>query len=269
MAHEESKPNQLPDRLNTSVAHSARVWNYWLGGKDHFEADQVAGDAYSSNYPLITTFAQESRAFLRRTVTYLAREAGIRQFLDLGAGLPTENNTHEVAQRIAPDCRVVYVDHDPLVLLYVHALLTSTPEGATTYVEADMRDTEKVLAGAAQTLDLTQPVALVINDVLGHIVDFDEALGLVARLVDRLPSGSYLSLSHSTASDPEHRAVQDAYNASGAIPYIFREPELTARFFEGLDMVEPGLVSWPNWRPDETTGRTTDRAGWGAVARVP
>ncbi|CAM5503750.1 SAM-dependent methyltransferase [Streptomyces californicus] len=197
----EANGPELPSQIDTSVAHSARVWNYWLGGKDNFPADRAAGDAYRGKYPLIETFAQESRDFLRRTVTYLARDAGIRQFLDVGAGLPTANNTHEVAQRIAPDSRIVYVDHDPLVLLHVHALLTSTPEGATAYVEADMRDTDAVLAGAAKTLDLTQPVALVISDVLGHIVDWDDALSLVRRLVERLPSGSYLSLSHSTASD--------------------------------------------------------------------
>ncbi|MEU6484925.1 SAM-dependent methyltransferase [Streptomyces sp. NPDC046887] len=260
---------ELPARIDTSVAHSARVWNYWLGGKDHFAADRAAGDAYREKYPLIETFARESRDFLRRTVTYLARDAGIRQFLDLGAGLPTVDNTHEVAQRLAPESRIVYVDHDPLVLLHVHALLTSTPEGATAYVEADMRDTDAVLDGAARTLDLSAPVALVISDVLGHIVDWDEALSLVRRLVDRLPSGSYLALSHSTAGDEVHRAVQDEYNSSGAIPYVFREPETTVAFFEGLHMVEPGMVSWPNWRPDENTGTTTARAGWGAVARVP
>ncbi|GAA2101619.1 SAM-dependent methyltransferase [Streptomyces albiaxialis] len=265
---ERQSPDQ-PHQIDTTVAHSARVWNYWLGGKDFFPADKSAGDAYASKYPLITQFAQESRDFLRRTVSYLARDAGVRQFLDLGAGLPTSNNTHEVAQRIAPESRVVYVDHDPLVLLHVHALLTSTPEGASAYVEADMRDTDAVLEGAAKTLDMDRPVALVINDVLGHIVDWEDALSLVRRLTDRLPSGSYLSLSHSTASDEEHRAVQEEYNSSGAIPYIFREPEVTKAFFDGLELVEPGMVSWPNWRPDPTTGRTTERAGWGAVARIP
>ncbi|MGW6460503.1 SAM-dependent methyltransferase [Streptomyces sp. NPDC055078] len=256
-------------RIDTSVAHSARVWNYWLGGKDHYTADQVAGDAYREVCPRIEIFAQESRGFLRRTVTHLAAEAGMTQFLDLGSGLPTTDNTHEVAQRIAPAARVVYVDHDPLVLLHVHGLLTSTPEGATAYVEADMRDTDAVIDGAARTLDLTRPVALVISDVLGHIVDFDEALALVARLVGRLPSGSHLALSHADAADAEHAAAQDAYNASGAVPYILRSPEQIVRFFDGLELVDPGFVSWPNWRPDATTTSTTERAGWGAVARIP
>ncbi|GAA0617698.1 SAM-dependent methyltransferase [Streptomyces crystallinus] len=264
-----TEPTPKATTIDTSVAHSARVWNYWLGGKDFYPADQAAGDAYSATYPNIVPFAAESRAFLRRTLTYLTEEAGLRQFIDLGAGLPTENNTHEVAQRIAPDSRVVYVDHDPVVLLHVHALLTSTDEGATDYVQTDMRDTDAVLAGAAKTLDMTRPVALVINDVLGHIEDWQEALGLVRRLVDRLPSGSYLALSHSTAAaDALHSQVQEAYNTSGAIPYILREPSVSVQLFEGTELVEPGFTSWPRWRPDTNTGTLTDRAGWGGVARI-
>ncbi|MFB6978311.1 SAM-dependent methyltransferase [Streptomyces scopuliridis] len=262
-------PDETPRRIDTSVPHSARIWNYWLGGKDHFAADQEAGDAYREVFPLIEAFARESRGFLRRSVTYLAAEAGMTQFLDLGAGLPTVNNTHEVAQRIAPGARVVYVDHDPLVLLHVHALLTSTAEGATAYIEADMRDTDAVLDGAAETLDMSRPVALVISDVLGHIVDFDEALALVKRLVDRLPSGSCLALSHAAAADEEHAAAQETYNASGAVPYILRAPEQIARFFDGLELVEPGVVSWPHWHPDATTTSAAERGGWGGVARIP
>ncbi|MFE4533664.1 SAM-dependent methyltransferase [Streptomyces scopuliridis] len=262
-------PDETPRRIDTSVPHSARIWNYWLGGKDHFAADQEAGDAYREVFPLIEAFARESRGFLRRSVTYLAAEAGMTQFLDLGAGLPTVNNTHEVAQRIAPGARVVYVDHDPLVLLHVHALLTSTAEGATAYIEADMRDTDAVLDGAAETLDMSRPVALVISDVLGHIVDFDEALALVKRLVDRLPSGSYLALSHAAAADEGHAAAQETYNASGAVPYILRTPEQIARFFDGLELVEPGVVSWPHWHPDATTTSAAERGGWGGVARIP
>ncbi|MGW2509749.1 SAM-dependent methyltransferase [Streptomyces scopuliridis] len=262
-------PDETPRRIDTSVPHSARIWNYWLGGKDHFAADQEAGDAYREVFPLIGTFARESRGFLRRSVTYLAAEAGMTQFLDLGAGLPTVNNTHEVAQRIVPTARVVYVDHDPLVLLHVHALLTSTAEGATAYIEADMRDTDAVLDGAAETLDMSRPVALVISDVLGHIVDFDEALALVERLVDRLPSGGYLALSHAAAADAGHAAAQETYNASGAVPYILRTPEQIARFFDGLELVEPGVVSWPHWHPDATTTSAAERGGWGGVARIP
>ncbi|MFD7537423.1 MULTISPECIES: SAM-dependent methyltransferase [unclassified Streptomyces] len=264
-----TEPTRLTPQIDTSVPHSARVWNYWLGGKDHYPADQAAGDAYSSKYPLIVPFAGESRDFLRRTTTFLAKDAGLRQFIDLGAGLPTSNNTHEVVQRIDPTSKVVYVDHDPIVLLHVHALLTSTAEGATAYVEADMRDTETVLSGAAKTLDMTQPIGLVISDVLGHIIDWGEARGLVKRLVDRLPSGSYLALSHSTAADAAHQTVQDEYNNSGAIPYLLREPSVAVELFEGTDLVEPGFTSWPRWRPDANTGTLTDRAGWGGVALIP
>jgi hypothetical protein len=258
-----------PGEIDTSVPHSARVWNYWLGGKDHYPADAEAGDAYASKYPDIVPMARESRSFLVRSVTYLAKEAGVRQFLDLGAGLPAADNTHQIVQRIAPESRVVYVDHDPLVLRHVRAMGASSSDGAMDYVLADMRDTDAVLEGASETLDPSRPVAVVINDVLGHIVVWEEALGLVRRLMDRLPSGSHLSLSHSTAADEEHRAVQEEYNRSGAIPYIFREPEQTVALFDGLDLVEPGYVSWPHWRPDATTGRLTVRAGWGGVARKP
>jgi hypothetical protein len=262
-----TEPTRPSQQIDTSVAHSARVWNYWLGGKDHYPADQAAGDAYSGTYPNIVPFAKESRDFLRRTTAFLAK-AGIRQFIDLGAGLPTSNNTHEVAQRVSPDSRVVYIDHDPIVLLHVHALLTSTPDGDTAYVQADMRDTDAVLTGAAKTLDMTKPTALVINDVLGHIEDWDEARGLVRQLVEQLPTGSYLSLSHSTAADQDHQAVQDQYNRSGAIPYIFREPSVAVGLFAGTELVEPGFTSWPRWRPDANTGTLTDRAGWGGVARI-
>lgn len=265
-----TEPTTTPHgQIDTSVAHSARVWNYLLGGKDHYQADRDAGDAYRSKYPDIVPMARESRDFLVRAVGYLAREAGMRQFLDVGAGLPTADNTHQIAQRIAPEAQVAYVDHDPLVLLHVQAMGQSTQEGAMDYVLADMRDTDAVLRGASKTLDLTQPVALVINDVLGHIVEWDEALGLVRRLMDRLPSGSYLSLSHSDAADERHREVQEEYNNSGAIPYIMRSPEVTKAFFEGLELVEPGFVCWPDWRPDATTGTLTRRAGWGGVARKP
>ncbi|MFI1829569.1 SAM-dependent methyltransferase [Streptomyces sp. NPDC020412] len=263
-------PNdQQPPAIDTSVAHSARVWNYWLGGKDHYAADQVAGDAYREKFPLIEPMARESRDFLVRAVTYLTRDAGVRQFLDVGAGLPTANNTHQVVQRIAPESRVVYVDHDRLVLLHVESMGESTSEGSMDYVLTDMRDTDSVVEGAAKTLDFSQPIGLVINDVLGHIVDWDDALSLVRRLVDRLPSGSYLSLSHATADNETHRRAQDEYNNSGAIPYIFREPEVTRAFFDGLELVDPGFVSWPNWRPEPTTGKLTVRAGWGGVARKP
>ncbi|MBO8191349.1 SAM-dependent methyltransferase [Streptomyces oryzae] len=257
-------------KIDTTVPHSARIWNYWTGGKDYYEVDRIAGDRYIDNYPPMRLFPPESRDWLRRAVTFLTRDEGARQFLDLGAGLPTSNNTHEIAQRIAPECRVVYIDHDPLVITHVEALLTSTEEGATAYVEEDMENTDLVLQGAAETLDLSKPVAVVISDVLGHIVDWDEALGLVRRLMDRLPSGSWLAMSHSTAADEKHREVQEEYNRSGAIPYIFREPSKTVQLFDGLELIDPpGYTSWPRWMPDADTGTATDRAGWGGVARKP
>ncbi|MGC5341806.1 SAM-dependent methyltransferase [Streptomyces sp. AM 4-1-1] len=257
------------NRIDTSVPHSARIWNYWLGGKDNYPADRAAGDAYSGMFPDIGAFARASRGFLVRSVRYLARDVGIRQFLDVGAGLPTELNTHEVAQAVAPESRVVYADHDPLVLLHVHALLSSAPEGATDYINADMRDTEALLRAADASLDLTAPVGLVVSDVLGHITDLDEARDVVRRLTGALPSGSYLSLSHAAPTDPVHVAAQEAYNNSGAIPYILRTPEEIAGFFDGLELVEPGLVPWPRWRPTADTPAGPPSAGYGAVARIP
>ncbi|GGV63647.1 hypothetical protein GCM10010277_69860 [Streptomyces longisporoflavus] len=256
-------------QIDTSLPHSARVWNYWLGGKDHYESDQRAGDAYKEKFPLIVPMARESRDVLRRSVSWMARE-GIKQFLDVGAGLPTANNTHEIAQRIARDCRVVYVDHDPIVLMHVDTLLRSTPEGATDYVLADMRDTGQILQGAAKTLDMSRPIGLVINDVLGHIDPWEDALTLVRGLVAGLPSGSYVSLTHSDADDELHRSVQEEYNNSGAIPYILRGPEQTVSLFDGLELVDPGFVPWPKWKPDAAMpGTLTIRAGWVGVARVP
>ncbi|MFJ2766839.1 SAM-dependent methyltransferase [Streptomyces sp. NPDC087300] len=263
-----SEPAHI-DGIDTSVPHSARVWNYWLGGKDHYEADRAAGDAYKDTFPLIVPMARESRDVLRRTVGWMTGQ-GIKQFLDVGAGLPTANNTHEIAQRVVPDARVVYVDHDPLVLSHVDTLLRSTPEGATDYLLADMRDTATVLRGAARTLDMSRPIGLVINDVLGHIEPWEDVLTLVRGLTAGLPSGSYAALSHADADDELHRSVQEEYNNSGAIPYVLRGPEQTIRLFDGLELTDPGFVPWPRWKPDAAMpGSLTVRAGWVGVARVP
>ena len=183
--------------IDTTVPHSARIWNYWLGGKDNYEVDRMAGDQFSAIYPGIVDIARADRAFLGRVIRYVAGEAGVRQFLDVGTGLPTAANTHQVAQDVAPESRIVYVDNDPLVLAHARALLTSSPEGSTSYVDADMHDADKVLREAAQWLDLTKPVALTFMGVLGHIVDHDEARSIVAGLLDGLPSGSYLSINDS------------------------------------------------------------------------
>ena len=208
--------------IDTTVPHSARIWNYWLGGKDNFAVDRAAGDAWTATFPGMRDIARASRGFLIRSIAYLADDAGIRQFLDVGTGLPTANNTHQVAQRIAPTARVVYVDNDPLVLAHARALLTSTPEGATAYIHADLRDPDKILAEAADTLDFTKPVALILSGVLGHVVDIDQARSIVRGLLAGLPSGSYLSLNDGTsviAREELEQATQD-YNDSGALPYV-------------------------------------------------
>jgi hypothetical protein len=190
--------NAQPPEIDTSVPHSARIWNYWLGGKDNYPVDRDAGDQFRQAFPEIVEVARSSRAFLVRAVGYLAGEAGVRQFLDVGTGLPTADNTHEVAQRVAPEARVVYVDNDPVVLAHARALLTSSPEGATAYVDADLHDPDTILRLATPTLDPTRPVALMLLGVLGHIADDEEARSVVKRLLDGLPSGSYLVLCDGT-----------------------------------------------------------------------
>ena len=235
--------------IDTTVPHSARIWNYWLGGKDNFAVDRAAGDAWAATFPGVRDIARASRSFLTRSIHYLAAEAGIRQFLDIGTGLPAADNTHQVAQRVAPEARIVYVDNDPLVLAHARALLTSTPEGATAYIHADLRDPDKILAEAAEALDFTKPIALILSGVLGHVVDIGEARSIVRGLMDALPSGSYLSLNDGTSvvgGDQVEQATQD-YNESGALPYIQRTPEEIASFFDGLELVPPGMVSCPRW----------------------
>ncbi|WP_103938495.1 SAM-dependent methyltransferase [Thermomonospora echinospora] len=236
--------------IDASVPHSARIWNYWLGGKDHYPVDQEAGDAYVRVFPGILDIARGQRYFLARAVRYLAGEAGIDQFLDIGTGLPTVDNTHEVAQRVNPACRIVYVDNDPLVLVHARALLGGTSQGVTQYIDADARDPEAVLRQAAETLDLTRPVGLMMLGILGHVTDDEEARSIVRRLLESLPSGSHLVLADGTDTDPAFVEAQRYYNDGGAAPYELRSPERIARFFDGLEMVEPGVVTLPHWRPD-------------------
>ncbi|GGZ01002.1 SAM-dependent methyltransferase [Streptomyces poonensis] len=241
-------------RIDTTVPHSARIWNYWLGGKDNYPVDEEAGDAYTAVFPGIVTIARSSRAFLGRSIRHLVQEAGVRQFLDVGTGLPTEDNTHEVAQRYAPESRIVYVDNDPMVLAHARALLYSSPEGATSYVDADVFDTDGILEAAARTLDLDRPVALILSGILGHIEDYDGARALVSRLMDGLPSGSHLCVNDgSRGTDPDYEQAQDAYNETGAAGYFLRPVEQIAAFFDGLELVEPGIVSVPLWRPEPGT----------------
>jgi hypothetical protein len=237
--------------LDTSVAHPARVYDYWLGGKDNFAADREAAEQVIAANPDVLAGVRANRAFLGRAVRYLAGEAGIRQFLDIGTGLPTADNTHEVAQRVAPSCRVVYVDNDPIVLVHARALLTSTPGGATAYVEADLRDTGSVLTGAAATLDFSKPVAVMLLMILQYIPDSEDPWAIVARLLDAVPPGSYLVVSD-TAADINAQAVAESarrYNQRlGPVRQTRRTRAEFARFFAGLDLVEPGVVPLPQWR---------------------
>jgi hypothetical protein len=258
------------DVVDTSVPHSARIWNYWLGGKDNYAVDREAGDQFRQAFPDITENARAFRAFLRRGIGYLAGEAGMRQFLDIGTGLPTAGNTHELAQGLAPESRIVYVDNDPLVLAHARALLISSREGATAYLHADLRETEAVLTAAADTLDFARPVALILSGILGHISDYDEARGIVARLLAALPPGSHLLVCDGTSTNESLNAAQQQHNDRGAVQYQLRSPEEIAGFFDGLELVEPGVVSCPLWRPEETPfGDPRGVDAYGGIGRKP
>jgi O-methyltransferase involved in polyketide biosynthesis len=263
--------DRLPTRLDTTTPHSARVWNYFLGGKDNFAADRELAEQIKAVYPEIVEVARVSRAFLGRAVTLLAADAGIRQFLDIGTGLPTAENTHEVAQRVDPACRIVYVDNDPLVLAHARALLTSTPAGACDYVDADVRDPEAVLAAAARTLDFTRPVALTMLGILGNVVDYEQARSIVRRLLDAVPSGSYLVVNDGTnVIDSRARDEATQISIDAGVPYIARSPEQIAGFFDGLELLEPGVVSTPRWRPHPgTTGLPAQVDVFCGVGRKP
>jgi SAM-dependent methyltransferase len=258
-----------PPKLNTTVPQTARIWNYWLGGKDNFAADREVGDQVAQTYPAIVELARAQRAFLARAVTYLAGEAGIGQFLDIGTGLPTANNTHEVAQRVAPQSRIVYVDFDPLVLTHARALLTSAPDGATAYIDADLRDTDKILREAARTLDFGRPVALMLLGILGHITDYDEARSIVRRLLDAVPPGGYLVIADGTNTDRALVDGTDIWNQSANPPYILRSPAQIGRYFEGLELVEPGVVSSPMWHPESSAQPPVERPNYCGVGRKP
>jgi O-methyltransferase involved in polyketide biosynthesis len=249
---------QATEPWHPDVPQTARIWNYLLGGKDHFAPDRAAAEAVIAANPAIRANARAGRAALTRMVGYLAGEAGIRQFLDVGTGLPTADNTHEVAQRAAPEAKIVYVDYDPLVLVHARALLVGSPDGVTDYVDSDARDVEKVFAAAAATLDFSQPVALIMSGILGHF-EYDEALGLVAQYVARLAPGSFFLVIDGTATSEENKEAQNAWNANANPPYWVRLPNEIERFFEGFELVEPGVVSAPDWRPEpDTVADTVD-----------
>jgi hypothetical protein len=261
-------PDERP-AFDTSVAHLARVYDYWLGGKDNYAADREAGDQAIQAYPDMASSVRANRAFLARVVRYLAGEAGIRQFLDIGTGIPTANNTHEVAQSVAPSCRVVYVDNDPIVLAHARALLTSRPEGATDYIDADLRDTATILAQAAKTLDFSQPVAVMLIAILHVIGDGDDPYGIVATLMNAVPPGSYLAISQ-VASDVEPEKMAETRKRLNRLMYqkgSYRSHAQVTRFFDGLDMVDPGVVLVPQWRPDSDIEANRRSVMWGGVGR--
>ena len=252
-----------PAGLDVSMPHPARVWNYWLGGRDFFASDKAAGEEISREFPHLAQTARAERAFLVRVVRFLAGPARIRQFLDVGAGLPAGGNTHEIAQRIAPDSGIVYADNDLVVITHAKALLSSpmlasTPGGAVCYTDADLRDVAAVLAGAASTLDMSRPVALIMLGILGHIEDYGAARSITSQLMNALPSGSYLVIADGVAANPVTGSAQrrydesarPRYDASAPTPYLLRKPDELASFFDGLDLVEPGVVPCPRWRPD-------------------
>jgi hypothetical protein len=263
-----------PPKVDTTVPHSARIWNYWMGGKDNYAVDREAGDAYREKFPGIVDLAKQSRQFLIRAVSYLAGEAGVRQFLDIGTGLPTMQNTHEVAQSIAPESKVVYVDNDPLVLAHARALLfNTTDEGVTAYVDADVHQPDRIIADARNVLNFRKPIAVMFMGILGHVETFDEVRSIVAQVLDAVPSGSYLCLYDSTATSHTGEgfvAAQQGYDDSGAIPYVLRTPEQVGGLFEELELLDPGLVSISLWRPNQSdlgTAKPVD--GYGGVARKP
>jgi O-methyltransferase involved in polyketide biosynthesis len=265
-----SLPTPGTPKIDPAVSHSARIWNYWLGGKDNFQVDKEVGDQILGFVPELVRSARADRQFLARAVRYLAAEQGIRQFLDIGTGLPTVDNTHEVAQRIAPQSRIVYVDNDPLVLAHAHALLTSTPEGACDYIDADVHAPGAIVQRAAKTLDFGQPVAIMMLGIVNFIMDTARAQQIIRQLADAVPAGSYLTISHPTTevdAAPMIRAVE-FWNQQGSAPMTLRTRAELLTFFEGMDLVEPGVVTCSRWRPDPAEiGEIIDVTHFGGVAR--
>ena len=258
-------------RFDVTVAHVARVYNYWLGGKDHFTADRIAGEKTIAVYPGIRLSARANRAFLARTVRYLTETEGVRQFLDIGTGLPTADNTHEVAQAAAPESRIVYVDNDPLVLAHARALLTSSPEGATAYLDADLRDTEKILAQAAGILDFSRPVAIMLVAILHYIPDLGQARQIVARLLADLPPGSFLVVSHAGSDlfPDEIAAFEKSLNEH--LPgdrHVARPRDEVELFFDGTKLLAPGVVRVSEWHPGSAGEAGVPTTLWGGVGRT-
>ena len=262
-------PETSETKIDNSIPHNARIWNYWLGGKDNYPVDREMGEQIRSFFPEIVDNAIADRAFLVRTVTHLVREEGIRQFLDIGTGLPTHNNTHEVAQAEAPDTRVVYADNDPLVLAHARALLVGSEQGATDYVDADLRDPRAILEAASRTLDLSRPVALMLLGVVNFIGDDAEVRSILDRLIEALAPGSFLVISHPTDDIDQERAhqVAEAWNERGTPKLTIRSAAGIEALFDGLELLEPGVVSCSLWRPEATeVGDSRPVAEYGGVA---
>ncbi|WP_017627162.1 SAM-dependent methyltransferase [Nocardiopsis chromatogenes] len=268
MAHTPADP-PAPSGIDTTVAHSARVWNYWLGGRDNYPVDRALGDSIIETYPQIVEGARADREFLRRAVGHLAGAEGIRQFLDIGTGLPTHDNTHEVARRAAPDARVVYVDNDPMVVAHARALLAG--DGLVSFVDADLHDRDQVLRAAAEVLDLDRPVALTVLGTMGHVTSYEEARSIVHGYMDALAPGSFLALCDLVL--PEGEAEQEAlrrWNEGAALPYRAHSTEELAGYFDGLELLEPGVVSATRWRPiPAEVGELRDVEQFCGVARKP
>ncbi|WP_433665059.1 SAM-dependent methyltransferase [Nocardia sp. CA-128927] len=257
--------------IRTDIPHSARIWNYWMGGKDYYEIDRIAGDAGIEIDPEIVTMAVQSRQFLIRAVGHLAGEAGLRQFLDIGTGLPTMQNTHEVAQGIAPESKVVYGDNDPMVLVQSRSLLTNTTrEGVTTYIEADYNDPERIVADAQNVLNFDKPIGVMFMGVLGHAASYADLTHIVRTVMDAVPSGSYLVAWDGTDDSAEYVKLCENYTGTGGAPYIPRPKEQIRGIFDGLELVEPGFVSITQWRTDASEkALTREISAYCAVGRKP
>jgi hypothetical protein len=259
-------------KIDASVAHAARVYDYWLGGKDNYAADRALGEAMMDSIPSLPFMARANRAFLGRAVQYLAAEAEIRQFLDIGTGIPTAGNVHEVAQSVEPRCRVLYVDHDPLVLTHAQAFLTSTPQGQADFIMADLREPEVILNDPmlAKTLDLDQPVALMLVAILMYFHDHENPQDWVSTLLDALPSGSYLTITHPSADfDAEGFHTAAAAARSAGITLVSRSKAGVEGLFDGLELVEPGVVPILNWRPEDEPEDPNAAYFWGGMGRKP
>jgi hypothetical protein len=263
---------EFPVVIDTSKAHQARVYDYWLGGKDNFAVDREAAELALAAYPGLRRGVRAQRAFLANAVRYLAQTVGIRQFLDIGTGIPTASNTHEVAHSVDPDARIVYVDNDPIVLAHARALLTGEHPGTTCYLDADLRDTEGILEDAAEFLDFGQPVAILLIGILQLIPDEDDPRGIVARLLAAVPPGSWLAIFH-PASDilaDQIGAAARHVSARSVVPTTLRARAEVAQFFDGLELLEPGLVQVHRWLPGSAAPELGDQvAGYAGLARKP